>query len=48
MGDAIGKPRQDVEDRVFVCGQDVAEIGAVEDVFEGREDADPDWWSVFA
>lgn len=28
--------------------EDVAEIGAVEDVFEGREDADPDVRSIFA
>lgn len=26
--------------------EDVGEVCAVEDVFEGREDADPDAWSV--
>lgn len=28
--------------------EDVAEVSAVEDVFEGREDADPDVRSIFA
>jgi hypothetical protein len=33
---------------VLVGLKDVAEVRAVEDIFEGRKDADPDTWSVFA
>ena len=29
-------------------GEDVGEVGAVEDVFEGWEDFHPDWGAVFA
>ena len=25
-------------------GEDIAEIGAVEDILKGREDSDPYWW----
>ena len=28
-----------------MCGQDVAEVGAVEDILEGREHTDPYWRS---
>jgi hypothetical protein len=40
--DSVGQPGEDVEDCVLVRGEDVAEVGAVEDVLEGGEDADPD------
>jgi hypothetical protein len=33
---------------MLVSGQDIAQVGSVEDVLEGREDFDPDWWSVIA
>ncbi|KFY70695.1 hypothetical protein V499_08994, partial [Pseudogymnoascus sp. VKM F-103] len=46
--DAVGEPGEDVEDDVLVCGEDVGEIGAVEDVFEGGEDAHPDAGAGFA
>lgn len=32
--DTVGKPGKEVEGSVFVGGQDVAEVGAVEDIFE--------------
>ncbi len=28
--------------------ENVAEVGAIEDVFKSGEDADPDWWSPTA
>jgi hypothetical protein len=31
-----------------VCGEDVAQVGAVEDVLEGRQNADPDSGAVVA
>lgn len=44
--DAVGDPSEEVEDGVLVGGQDVAEVCAVEDVFEGGQDADPDGRAV--
>ena len=41
MGNAVGKPGEDVENDMLVSREDVAEVGAVEDVFEGGKDADP-------
>jgi hypothetical protein len=46
--DAVGEPGEDVEDDVLVGGEDVGEVGAVEDVFEGGEDAHPDAGAGFA
>lgn len=48
MCDTIREPCQNVEDRVFVGGEDVAEVGTIQDVFEGGEDADPYWRAVCA
>jgi hypothetical protein len=42
MGDSIWKPCEDVEEGIFVAREDVAEIGTIEDVFQGRENADVD------
>lgn len=44
--DTVGQPGEDVQDCVLVRGEDVAEVGAVEDVLEGGEDADPDGRAV--
>jgi len=35
VDDAVGDPGYDVEDRVLVGREDVAQVGAVEDVLEG-------------
>lgn len=40
--DSVGQPSEDVQDCVLVCGQDVTQVGAVKDVLESGEDADPD------
>jgi hypothetical protein len=45
---SVRYPRQNVENSVFVCGQDVTQIRTVEDVLEGGQDADPDGGSEFA
>lgn len=42
MTDAIWKPSQQIQDRVGVGGEDVGEVGAVKDVFEGGQDLHPD------
>lgn len=47
MNDSIGKPRQDIEDGVFMGGENVGQVGAVEDVLEGGQDADPDVRAIF-
>jgi len=46
MTDAIWQPREEVEGGVFVFGEDVTEVCAIEDVFQGRKDADPNWRTV--
>lgn len=45
VDDAVWEPRQHVEDGVLVCGEDVGEVGAVENVFERWENFDPDVWA---
>lgn len=50
MSDAIREPTKDMQDGMVVfsrCGKDVADICAVKDAFEGREDADPYRGPVF-
>ena len=46
VNDAVGDPGQQVQDDVLVGGHDVAQVGAIEDVLEGREHADPDGGAV--
>ena len=46
MDDAIWQPSKDIEENTLVCGQDVAKIGAVDNVLECRKNSDPDWRSV--
>ena len=48
MADSIGEPGKQVEDGILVRREDIAEIGAIEDVFEGGKYFDPDGWPVFA
>lgn len=47
MNDAIRQPREDVEDWMLVGGENVGKVGAVEDVFEGGQDANPDVRTIF-
>ena len=42
MHDSIWYPSQKIQRDILMGGQDVAQIGAIDDVFEGRENADPD------
>lgn len=46
MDDAIREPGQNVENRMLVGGQDVGQIGAVQNIFEGWEDANPDMGAI--
>lgn len=48
MGDAIRQPGEDIEDDGLVSREDVAQVRAVEDVFEGGQHANPDRRSVLA
>lgn len=47
MDESVGEPGEHVKHGVLVRRNDVAEIGAVKDVLERREDADPDGRAVF-
>jgi hypothetical protein len=48
MGDAVRQPCEDIESDGLVSREDVAQVCAVEDVFESGQHADPDRRSVFA
>ena len=45
--DAVWEPCKEVKDGVLVSRQDVAEVGAVQNIFEGGQDFDPYGWSIF-
>lgn len=45
MYNAIWEPAHDVKERICVRREDVAEVCTVEDIFEGRQYADPYRWS---
>lgn len=42
---AVGKPSHDAEEGTGVCGQNIAQVGTVEDVFKSGQDSDPDGWA---
>lgn len=42
VADAVREPSQQVQDGVSVGGEDVREVGTVEDILERRKDFDPD------
>jgi hypothetical protein len=44
---AVGEPGKHIKNGVLVCRQNVAQVGAVQDVLERRENADPDGRAVF-
>lgn len=46
VNNAVRYPSQQVQNGVLVCGHDVAQVCAVEDVFEGGEHTDPDSGAV--
>jgi hypothetical protein len=48
VDDSVGYDSEDVEEGVLMCREDVAQVGAVEDVLEGGQDADPDSGAVVA
>ena len=48
MKDAVRDPGQHIEKSILVSGEDIAQICAIEDVFESGKDADVDWRSVCA
>lgn len=41
MAQPVGEPGQEVQDDILVGGQDVAQVGTIEDVFERGENFDP-------
>lgn len=47
MSNSIGQPSEDVKDGGLVRREDVAQVCAVEDVFEGGQHTHPDRRSVF-
>lgn len=46
VDNTIWQPGEEIKDYVLVCGEDVAQVRAVEDVLEGWEDAHPNGRSV--
>ena len=42
MNDTVGEPSHDAEKCASMCGKNVAQIGTIKYVFNGRENADPD------
>jgi len=48
MANSIWQPSQKIKYDMFLSGQDITQVGSVEDVLEGGEDFDPDWRSVIA
>lgn len=46
MHDTVGQPGKDVEDGMLVGGENVGQVCAVKDVFQGRQDANPDVRSI--
>jgi hypothetical protein len=42
MDDAVGQPRQNVEDGVLMRRENAGEVGTVDNVLQGRQNADPD------
>lgn len=46
MDDSVGKPSENVEDRMFVSGKDVGEVRAIKDVLKSRKNADPNVRSI--
>lgn len=48
MRDAIGEPREQIESGRFVFREDIAQICAIKDVFEGGKNANVNWRSVCA
>jgi hypothetical protein len=48
VDDSVGDDSEEVEEGVLVRGEDVAQVGTVEDVLEGGQDTDPDSGAVVA
>lgn len=46
MHRAVRYPGHDIQNGMFVSGEDIAQIGTVDYVFECRENADPDGRSI--
>lgn len=46
MDESVRDPGEEIEDGMFVGGQDVAQVGAVQDVLEGGQDAYPDGGAI--
>jgi len=47
MAETIRKPCYEIKGDTLMCGEDVAQIGAVKNVFESWEDLDPNGWTPF-
>lgn len=47
MTDTVWEPCKKIKDGVLVGRQDVAEVGAIQNIFEGGQDFNPYRWSIF-
>lgn len=46
MHDAVGKPSQNIQNRVLVGRENVGQVGAVENVFQGGQDSNPNMRTI--
>lgn len=46
MNDAVGKPSQNVENSMLVSRENVGKVRAIENVFQSRQDSDPDMRTI--
>ena len=48
MAETIRDPCQHVQGHILVGGQDIADVGTVEDVLQGGQHTDPNSWAPIA
>lgn len=46
MDNAVWQPGKNIEEYTLVCGENIAKIGAVNDVLECWKNSDPNWRSI--
>jgi hypothetical protein len=42
---SVWEPSEQVEECVGMCGKNVTEVGAIDDVLQSWQDTNPNWWS---
>lgn len=47
MHDAVGKPSQNIQNGMLVGRENIGKVGAVENVFQGGQDSNPNMRTIF-